>query len=49
MAQTHSPLISRIAFGSCGHQEDPQPVLDLVVKQARPLRVPRRQYLRRLE
>lgn len=26
-------LISRIAFGSCGHQGDPQPVLERVVEQ----------------
>ncbi len=32
LAQKSAPLVSRIAFGSCGHQEDPQPVLDLVVK-----------------
>jgi alkaline phosphatase D len=31
-AQTSQPLISRIAFGSCGHENEPQPVLDLVVK-----------------
>jgi len=29
-AQSPAPLISRIAFGSCGHQDRPQPVLDLV-------------------
>lgn len=31
-SQTTSPLVSRIAFGSCAHEADPQPVLDLVVK-----------------
>lgn len=30
-AQVPSPLISRIAFGSCGHQDLPQPILDTVV------------------
>lgn len=29
-SQSPAPLISRIAFGSCGHQDRPQPVLDLV-------------------
>lgn len=31
-AQSSAPLISRIAFGSCGHQDRPQPILDLVVQ-----------------
>lgn len=31
-AQSPAPLISRIAFGSCGHQDRPQPILDLVVQ-----------------
>src|SRR5215213_7155233 len=30
--QPPAPLISKIAFGSCAHESDPQPVLDLVVK-----------------
>ena len=30
--QTPQPLISKIAFGSCGEQQYPQPILDLVVK-----------------
>lgn len=29
-AQSPSPLISRIAFGSCGHQDNAQPILDTV-------------------
>jgi alkaline phosphatase D len=32
IAQKASPLISRIAFGSCAHEKQPQPVLDLVAK-----------------
>lgn len=31
-AQETKPLISKIAFGSCAHESEPQPVLDLVVK-----------------
>jgi alkaline phosphatase D len=31
-AQQASPLISKIAFGSCASEEHPQPVLDLVVQ-----------------
>lgn len=31
LAQSPAPLISRIAFGSCGHQDRPQPILDTVV------------------
>lgn len=27
-AQTPAPLVSRIAFGSCGHEDKPQPILD---------------------
>ncbi|MCS7036456.1 MAG: alkaline phosphatase D family protein [Saprospiraceae bacterium] len=30
-AQSSGPLISRIAFGSCGHQDRPQPILDTAV------------------
>lgn len=29
-AQTSAPLISKIAFGSCAHQDKPQPILDSV-------------------
>lgn len=32
MAQPSSPLISRIAFGSCANEMKPQPILDLVVQ-----------------
>src|SRR5215212_4261888 len=31
-AQKPLPLVSKIAFGSCAHETQPQPVLDLVVK-----------------
>jgi alkaline phosphatase D len=31
-SQNSSPLISKIAFGSCAHEKDPQPVLDVVVQ-----------------
>lgn len=31
-AQTASPLISRIAFGSCAHQDKAQPILDTVLR-----------------
>ena len=31
-AQSPAPLISTIAFGSCAHETQPQPILDLVVK-----------------
>ncbi len=31
LAQSPIPLISRVAFGSCGHQDRPQPILDTVV------------------
>jgi alkaline phosphatase D len=31
-AQKPGPLISRIAFGSCAGEDQPQPILDLVVK-----------------
>lgn len=31
-AQNAAPLISTIAFGSCAHEADPQPVLDVVVQ-----------------
>lgn len=31
-AQQSRPLISKIAFGSCAHENEPQPILDLVVK-----------------
>ena len=31
-AQSTSPLISKIAFGSCAEETRPQPILDLVVK-----------------
>lgn len=31
-AQQSRPLISKIAFGSCAHENEPQPVLDLVVQ-----------------
>jgi alkaline phosphatase D len=31
-AQNASPLISKIAFGSCAHESDPQPVLDVVLQ-----------------
>src|SRR5215217_306733 len=31
-AQSPLPLVSKIAFGSCAHETQPQPVLDLVVK-----------------
>ncbi len=31
LGQSPAPLISRIAFGSCGHQDRPQPILDTVV------------------
>ena len=31
-AQNAAPLISKIAFGSCAHESEPQPVLDLVVQ-----------------
>lgn len=31
LAQSPAPLISRVAFGSCGHQDRPQPILDTVV------------------
>lgn len=31
-AQKKSPLISRIAFGSCAEEDKPQPILNLVVK-----------------
>jgi alkaline phosphatase D len=31
-AQQNRPLISKIAFGSCAHESEPQPILDLVVK-----------------
>lgn len=32
LSQTPSPLISKIAFGSCASEDHPQPILDLVVK-----------------
>lgn len=32
LAQAPSPLVSRIAFGSCAHESKPQPVLDLVAQ-----------------
>ena len=32
VSQNSQPLISKIAFGSCAHESQPQPVLDLVVK-----------------
>ncbi len=31
-AQTTMPLVSRIAFGSCAHEDKPQPVLDTVLR-----------------
>lgn len=31
-AQPALPLVSRIAFGSCGHQDKPQPILDTVLR-----------------
>ena len=31
-AQQNRPLISKIAFGSCAHESEPQPILDLVIK-----------------
>ena len=31
-AQTSQPLISKIAFGSCSDENEPQPILDLVIK-----------------
>jgi alkaline phosphatase D len=31
-AQQTRPLISKIAFGSCGHETQPQPILNLVVQ-----------------
>lgn len=31
-SQQPTPLVSKIAFGSCAHESDPQPVLDLVVQ-----------------
>ncbi|MGB8193034.1 MAG: alkaline phosphatase D family protein [Chitinophagaceae bacterium] len=33
LAQTASPLVSKIAFGSCAHESDAQPILDEVLKQ----------------
>lgn len=32
LSQTTSPLIAKIAFGSCAEEDKPQPILDLVVK-----------------
>jgi alkaline phosphatase D len=29
--QSPAPLISRIAFGACGYQDLPQPILDTVI------------------